>query len=249
MIRFIFTIIELLSFGLVSLGSVVATVSFDEPAIYDHKNVLALNTPIVELNNLTLSEVFEEGNLLNNIVLLANTTGGGSYTPYHYINPTAQDNYLYNINTIPIQNHLYFISFDLVLTTGSFYLKSYSITNDLFGVNIITSSGHYKGISNLYSFDTGYYLIFDNYGYNAVDWDFSNLYSIDLTALGISDLTVEQMDKYYQMYEDLINDVELFTYTSYDITKNEITLNDIVMLFASALSWYFIIKMIRGLLA
>jgi hypothetical protein len=51
------------------------------------------------------------------------------------------------------------------------------------------------------------------------------------------------------MYEDLINDVELFTYTSYDITKNEITLNDIVMLFASALSWYFIIKMIRGLLA
>jgi hypothetical protein len=72
---------------------------------------------------------------------------------------------------------------------------------------------------------------------------------IDYEILGLSALTVEQMDEYYQMYEDLINDVELYTYTSYDVTKNEITLNDIVTLFASALSWYFIIKMIRGLLA
>ena len=75
-----------------------------------------------------------------------------------------------------------------------------------------------------------------------------DIYLIELSSLGIDTLTVEQMDFYYELYDDLSNDIPHYTYTTYNVTKNEITLNDILAMISSVAIWYFVIKMIRGLL-
>ena len=76
----------------------------------------------------------------------------------------------------------------------------------------------------------------------------SGQYDINMTSLGFDDLTVEQMDFYYSLYQDCVNNVDNYIYTTYDFTPSEITLNHIVIIALSLGLWYVIFKLIRGLL-
>jgi len=68
---------------------------------------------------------------------------------------------------------------------------------------------------------------------------YKDIYLINKTALGISSLTVEQMDTYFQMYQDNIsgNDV---TYT-----QNEMSITDLTYIIGFGFIWFVIIWSIR----
>ena len=76
---------------------------------------------------------------------------------------------------------------------------------------------------------TGNYLYYDN------------AFRIDLTSLGIDDLTVEDMDYYYSIYEQ----GGLYEMTT---IENVLDMNDLIIIICSGAVWIFVIKILKEVL-
>ena len=87
--------------------------------------------------------------------------------------------------------------------------------------------------------DFGLYPQYSPIGQRSAKYYKDKTFIIDLTTLGISSLTVAQMDTYFQMYQDNIsgNDV---TYI-----QNEMTITDLTYIIGFGFIWFVVIWSIR----
>lgn len=236
MIIFIQTMLMLITFGQFSLYNIT----------YVDRTI---DTPIVELNNHTLREVFEGGNLVvngdfsdgsngwillgmngsvsNGIYSLTSYTQGGSL---RYINETTISKF-YAIARVKTDSNLVLLAFK----NGSNYID----------LKYHSGSNSYQNLSNVFNTTIAnvndFIYVGDNRisGWTQIDVDYIYLYNLNI--LGISSLTVEQMDSYFNEYQELKEVSE----HSYTYTINEVTLTDFMVVLSSAVIWFFIIKFLK----
>jgi len=191
--------------------------------------------PLHELNGLSLNDLFDTNNLISNGDFSNGITG---FIATSYQGTQLSYSVSNNILTAGLSTHRY-----LALETNTWnignthYVRiSMNATHDYARLNLINAipdisvrysgSGNWETVHKKYTVgENGVYDIRLR-GYDGTNRDvqMTNFIGIDMTALGIDNLTEEQMDAYYQIYEYFDNggsDPQTFTYDSpiyYDIT-------------------------------
>jgi hypothetical protein len=230
MIRILTLLVSLFTFGLVDL----AEINYEIPVI----DMLHFNdTPILELNYNTLNEVFRDGNLLNDLTLtsgvidnstdtqfIINTIGysyawrflevfpSGEYTNsyYFYMDVIFND----TLNRIDAGNNILYSN---LRNTTPILSKKFDLTQ------IITTDVTRKAL-NFRQTITGQFI---------ADKPFL---LINLTSLGLTSLTRQELDRYYELW----NNPELNI--TYEI--NTLDTQDLVILLASQSVWTIIIHLL-----
>jgi hypothetical protein len=213
----------------------------------------SIDAPIAELNNHTLREVFEGGNIITNSLFNDFTGWTLSSNLTETIESGRAKLLVFNVsvgnmfisNTQPILNNQYYYRLDVepIVTVVS--------GTNTFGVRIGANVG-FTLENNVYKKYSGFITALDT---NAVRLQFlgtatlgdivyvDNYYVIDRTTLGISALTVEQMDYWFSVYQDNIGADDV-TYT-----VNEHDMTDLIILLGFGFSWIGIFWIIRKVIS
>jgi hypothetical protein len=213
-------------------------------------DIITLDTPIEELNDLTLNEVFKDSQLVinndfsdgssnwsklgtdntisfsnNQLIFNGSVTANGGR-----VQIVTSDNAVYYINY-----NYNFISGDnaqLLITTpnGATTFESLSLdSNDGFH--------SYRRFSSV-----GIRLYFRQslpFTYNNLSIDYINLYN--LTSLGIDTLTQQQLDDYYNIYMN-------GGYYEYDAVLNDLDMTDFIIISSSFVLWLWFMRFVKGVL-
>jgi hypothetical protein len=231
MIRILTLLVSLFTFGLVQL----AEINYEIPVT----DMLYFNdTPIEDLNGLTLNEVFIDSQLLLNpnfdngitdwtntavsfIVIdgIANVTSNSTSGILQNINANLNDN-IYLISRFKTNG----INTFLALFSSSITLSN-SFNNIDFQINSAILS-----VTNTTNLRV-YLRALENYN-NFYDY----IYAYNLTLLGIDSLTQLQLDRYYQLWQNPELNI------TYQI--NELDTQDLVLLLASQSVWTIMIHLL-----
>jgi len=209
----------------------------------------SIDTSIAELNNHTLREVFDGGALAINGDFSNGTTG---WTP-NFVTINVNNNELINtITSIGSANGVY-RTIPNVVIGNTYYFKSdvyvkynNNINLRLGGQNqyilpVITNSWVTLSVKTtaittepplIYHWTTPNYIIGDTFKYR-------NILVINQTSLGISALTVSQMDYWFSVYQSNIGADDV-TYT-----VNEHDMTDLIILLGFGFSWIGIFWILR----
>lgn len=172
-----------------------------------------LDTPIVELNNHTLREVFESGNLVVNGDFSDGTTG------WNILRGGINDGeYAYSSNLSYDAGALQEINFEI--GTYYFVIKARNSSSNIAYADISNSIGSSitidntnmeykssffdKSISEIRYISLGYFTVIDTLG--NIYFDEISLYN--LTSFGISSLSQARMDYWFNVYQDLLKDID-----------------------------------------
>lgn len=215
MIIFIQTLLMILTFGQFSLYDITY-------------NDLTLDTPIEELNNHTLKEVFEDSEIIkqgytsvnantDNVIFQTAFTSSVGHMFYWRITHSGMNSNL--------RNTLYFYG-------GTPEAQNTSTNNLIDGG---TYSGVYTTTQN--NNNVGWWIHTPDIIVGFIDF---KVY--DLTTLGISSLTVSQIDSYFNQYQDLLLNGSVHEYT---YTQNEVTLTDFTIILLSASIWYAVLRIFK----
>jgi hypothetical protein len=236
MIRILTLLVSLFTFGLVDLAEIIYEIPVTDMLYFN-------DTPIEELNDLTLNEVFVDGfypfnnSFRSTVVIVDNVitvnAAAAGFGSFWGVNNT----------TIPsnLNDEIYFISKLQNIDIASYSINEFSVYLDS-GINLFTINENeffsfLDIVDNLtldYRFLTRFglgYTVSDSFTYKNGD-----IGAINLTSLGISSLTKAQMDRYYQLWQN-----PQFNIT-YEI--NELDTQDIVILFASQSVWTIMIHLL-----
>ena len=183
--------------------------------VYGYTDVL--DRPIEELNGLTLNEVFEDGQLVTNgdfeLGTIEWTTFGASQSVSNGINTFLASQVSGGIRTtitVILNDNYYFVS--RLQTTAN----ADEISIGFAGLNTETNiqSVDYQIMSAVWTSTLGGSTSLRINDRRTSNWD-NNLvdyvYLFNLTALGIDNLTVEQMDNFYNQY-NFYKDTQSVTY-------------------------------------
>jgi hypothetical protein len=282
-LKILIVLIESITFGLVTIGTVTFNYSFVEPTYYEAKTTLkdyamfvnfqedlpvgipdyvsrievpfSIDTPIASLNNLTLSEVFENGNLVvtpfidtnnNNIadgLLIGNNVSTYSFSQgvQSFIGPDITGTYQNGFYIRTIENDIYYMNVEIkrnndVSTNNLQFI--YSVGSRVVTTNYINYS--YK--TSVAGNDHRLYIA---QGQSGLSISFKNMYFINQSALGISALTVEQMDDYYAMYSDFLDGtMDELTYFTADFVPSNFTLLDLFFSLFFGFLWIMLAKVL-----
>ena len=214
---------------------------------------MTLDTPIVELNDKSLKEVFENG--IININSDFNNVSG--WNPYGGIYTVSDGIAIFTANgtqpftslhqDITIDGHVYYHNaYIRVLNTNAkriSILISSSITKLI--ENPVYNEWYYLSAKNIAGSNLRFQTIV-NYenaliaNGNQHELDYYKLY--DMTLLGISSLTVEEMDYYFTLYQDIKENGSIHEMT---YTENTFDIHDLTIIILSFAVWYFSIKIIK----
>ena len=198
---------------LYELGNYSLNDIWGTPESYDVDTfIMDKDSPITELNNHTLREVFEDGQLITNNEFTTNTVGwnstGASLSATSGIATwfanSANDYLQYNINRL--NGNIYYIVSRLSTT----------ISNKVGISSLGATQGSYHSGSNLYENISIKYVSPGNnasWGVGIIDISTSawanvlidSVNVINLTTLDISDLTVTEMDYWFSVYQAIEN--------------------------------------------
>jgi hypothetical protein len=237
MIIFIQTLLIIITFGQFSLYNIT----------YVDRTI---DTPIAELNNHTLREVFEGGNLVVDPYFEDDTKWFKSSTGFLTGNQLFMDrtglSLIYpNIAVNPLQNtingNIYYARYERKQNPNSTVGLSSSYIQ--LGATQYQSSNEVYSIKGTPDFSSNKNIYINNFiaSDNILSFTLKSYHVIDMTSLGISALTVEQMDSYFNEYQELKEVSE----HSYTYTINEVTLTDFMVVLSSAVIWFFIIKFLK----
>lgn len=230
------------------LISVLTLFTVPPYATYDN-NDTTLDTPIVELNNHTLREVFEGGNLISNSSLSSLTGWSSLYGTLALSNgelTITGNGLLLNMRIVnsydSIVGDIYYGRVEVKVTYNNapVYWNEPFYSPSLFTVPTINTFTANSFVGNaLYS--KWYYQ--QNFTsttlQGANSFTIRKPYHINMTALGISSLTVSQMDYYYSLYQELIDfDGATITYFDYD-------LHDIALIIFFGFMWLSLIILLK----
>ena len=174
-----------------------------------------LNLPIAKLNNHTLREVFDGGNLVSMTLSEWQTTFGTVITSTDDIlrstvSTPSLSNGIRTVNNVLILNNDYYLKLqfkpyrthNMLLYIGNGFVN----TNINATANIFNDISYQFNVTN----DTEKRLIFNNNGNSLTDTvvgsfsEFKEIYFINRTSLGISALTVSQMNYWFGVYQALL---------------------------------------------
>lgn len=193
---------------IIILMGIIAIIPFNAHA-YDVP-IYQLDQSVSELNGLTLKEVFEDGNVISNPDFITSSNwvqyGISSAISFNYAiifdgiattyNGYYQDISLNTGDSLYYRYNQYYYSGDKINHT----IYDYQTFNNGLDLRVDSVSGE-----NSIVFDSkinGIRIFFQEILDFVYDYTFINqLCLIDLTSLGISHLTVEQMDYYYKYYQ------------------------------------------------
>lgn len=224
----------------------------------DYSELYNNNAIVEELNNHSLRDVFEDGNLVPNYDMQT-TSGwivlGGTATSLNGIitintNSTQSTVQLYRLinYTVPINTKLYArnrLKTNTVIS--NFSLRLENVVELVYQFTTITNPiiNEWYEISNIYTTTVSakplvnsHFVIGGLLSGLLLDVDY--YYLIDLTSLGIDDLTVSQMDYYYNLYVDNLNREMQMNYE-----VNELDINDLIVVIIWSTMWYFVYRLIK----
>ena len=175
-----------------------------------------LNKPIPELNNLSLTQVFETGNLVTNGDFSDGTTGwsiSGAVSGFQVndgiasFTATSNNSYVYQQKTLTLNNKYYYTSL-LKADYPTFYLNAYLNASPY--TTLIADYYNDSGVFETHSGIVTNNISTNNFvirlrDYSGSGWTpvyFDDIYLLDLTTLNIADLTKEQMDYWFSIYQD-----------------------------------------------
>jgi hypothetical protein len=231
MIRILTLLVSLFTFGLVDLAEITYEIPVTDMLYFN-------DTPIEELNDLTLNEVFRDNNLYN---LSYNLVSNYNVTLTINDDTTAIES---NIN-----NFMYYDMTNIYRDVDdTLYIRlKYNPNNSSPILKTVLTSINYTKISNYI-----YYYGIDNYlngidhlrfaWFNTgsvsfeVDIYTDDSFILNISDLGISSLTISQIDRYYELWQNPELNI------TYQI--NTLDTQDIVILIASQSVWTIMIHLL-----
>lgn len=242
-----------MSFGLVNLGLITETINPDDTTYYDRKIVYELDVTIPELNNHTLAEVFEDGLKIANFDFSSDFTGWSNVNNFNTISTT---DYFSSPKSANQTNELQARYLDIIgNTTDKFYISWYGKkvgSGEGARLWVYNRNGFSNGTSKtiissswtkdsfIISKTNGIRLMIGHYTDNVVVNNFyDDIRVYNLSELGISNLTVEQMDTYFSWYQLAKAGTPYTEYLEYVFTPNELSRTDVVILVSSLVIWFF----------
>jgi hypothetical protein len=212
-------------------------------------DIITLDTPIEELNDLTLNEVFRDGNMLinewleiglsiviNNDVLELYNSSTETTTPYIYQFVDTLNTYTY------YSRYEYFIYDDDIRQT---YSRLGTASSDNGYVSSVPPEINQWVVGSHIKIKTSNDTVFRIYtSYilgSELDIHIKNTYLIDLTSLGIDNLTQQQLNNYYDLY---ING----GYYEYDAVLNDLDMTDFIIISSSFVLWLWFMRFVKGVL-
>jgi hypothetical protein len=241
MIRILTLLVSLFTFGLVDLAEITYEIPVTDMLYFN-------DTPIDELNGLSLNELFIDGNLLTNgdfsngltnwFTVVVNTTldvidqsiviysaGSGQFRLYQSI--VSHD----------IGDVLYF-SYDVSVLTGTISNWTYlnAVTNNRqFLVSVNNFTGRYTNYFTATTSNNGIFIgTTSPQAFDILQID--NVNFLNLTDLGLTSLTKTQLDRYYELW---LNPELNITYEI-----NELDTQDLIILLASQSVWTIMIHLL-----
>ena len=172
-----------------------------------------LNLPIAELNNHTLREVFEGGNLSTPIDQTWQNSSSNTYyyQEYRYFTATEQYGWVGTQNIQFVLNDIYYIKTNSILNQS--YPNLYLQVG--VGAKMIIPNLNEKPFSIKWVSDTNTLTHLGFMDVSASNWQlnaFKELYILNLNSLGISALTVSEMDYWFSVYQALlVSDTNVFS--------------------------------------
>jgi hypothetical protein len=208
-------------------------------------DIITLDTPIEELNDLTLNEVFRDSQLLlnpeftstANWALVSATISNNELTYNSSVGMFARQSQIHNNGDV-----LYYINFaKRDNTTGgsniSFISSGLNVSNSLL-LYYNNTLNFYSGILTLTD-DSETFSITRIGGNSIITIEKNYLYN--LTSLGISSLTQQQLDDYYDIY---VNG----GYYEYDAVLNDLDMTDFIIISSSFVLWLWFMRFVKGVL-
>lgn len=209
--------------------------------------------PIEELNGYTLREVF------NSIIInptfdnggadwLLIGTGNVSNGIYTFIT-TQQYGDIRQVAPLSYQNdNLYIVSRFKASSNQVVLLSRSNTTNASYNQMLHSGSNNFEIKSMNWVNTTNQqarFSIVDNRvsGWSNIEVDY--IYVANQTMLGISSLTLEQMNDWFNIYQE--NEQREINET-YDYIENELTVNDLIYIVLFALLWGLTIKIVKGVM-
>ena len=194
---------------LTSLLIIVMMIPITALVITPSKEPQPLDTPLFELNNHSLREVFEEGNELINFY---NEPEWGA--PNTESISIGQNSISLQGSSAFVEGYLYYFEDIVVENNDKIYLKYKWESNDIINTDIFLfatpsiilieniTSKNYSNIVDVGNRSLITQIRFDiNNVMNEYQQTIYKPYFINMNSFGISTLTVEQMDRYYNLYQ------------------------------------------------
>lgn len=236
MIYVIHWFVNILTLGLVSIATITTT-------------TYHVDEPITELNNQSLNDVFNQGNEAPNSTFDNNingwlTTFANGYETWENgkvkLDNTSGLGYA-NIYTNASINNAYYINFDLEIIIGELKVEStgantYEIFTSLQNGNnsLLVSSLLNSNISFARNVSPSIFYL-------------DNIYLIDLTSLGIDNLTKNQLDDWYNIYVQANANNGVYIESSSHLNNN-IHLVDVSVMVISFAFWVWLFKFLKGVI-
>ena len=237
MIRILTLLVSLFTFGLVDLAEITYEIPVTDMLYFN-------DTPIEELNDLTLNEVFRDGNLVLNHDFSNGTTNWISFRSTFivsdntatFIGTSGANQGIFQSFTSSGTNSWFLVSD--VKTTSNLVRLDRGSSSSVEGQNINHSgSGNFETLSILFTTNAQVSLTIRDF--RTIDWDnvfVKNTYAINLTTLGLTSLTKAQLDRYYELW---LNPELNITYEI-----NTLDIQDLIILLASQSVWTITIHLL-----
>ena len=243
MIYVIHWFVNIVTLGLVSIATITTT-------------TYHVDEPINELNNLSLNDVFLDGNLIQNHDFSDGITNWGCnrcslsvnneilnvsgnltntfYQTFQYLNTTANNDYYLRIDVNNVIN-VNSLRFQVQDSNGSYDYYSTTLLTD----NSLIFSRSVSLTRILFT------TLYDNT--SASSYDIDNIYMIDLTDLGIDNLTKNQLDDWYDIYVKANENNGVYIESSSHLNNN-IHLVDVSVMVISFGFWVWLFKFLKGVI-
>ena len=244
MIRILTLLVSLFSFGLVDLADITYEIPVTDMLYFN-------DTPIAELNGLTLNDVFVGGQLLlNNEFKIDGDLNGiadGWVSPTTLYVATLNNGVqkiAYGTNT----NNFISIGQSITINTATTYYINSDVNSDIGNIGLLFRNGITGAIRNNFgtfnnsavvtSTQTATTLAFYNDGSISPTRyiQLSYAYAYNLTSLGIPSLTKAQLDRYFELWQNPELNI------TYEI--NTLDTQDLVILLASQSVWTIMIHLL-----
>jgi hypothetical protein len=206
-------------------------------------DIITLDTPIEELNGLTLNEFFIDNNYLtftigqnfnvNNVVYDENNVT--------FRNSALTVGFAGVSPILPSTTTTYFVTYKVSGTIGATYAHNFGNSS---AVSIILSSQN-QLVTTKQTATRANRLYFELYVTDTTLINnihtFSDIYLINLTSLGLTSLTQTQLINYYNIYMN-------GGYYEYDAILNDLDMTDFIIISSSFVLWLWFMRFVKGVL-
>lgn len=213
------------------------------------------DTPIVELNNNSLNDVFDTGNLFDINNYQQNSTfpqrsNIDGVIKHEIITPNSSSNFIGVVSSVGFANNdrLYF-NYEVKSFENNDRVRHYTRAYYSPYTNLITGEWNHVSSKNYFSASTADDRIVINQagGVNGAKTAgefvyFRNVYIVNITNLGIdNNIAVDVLDDYHALY------IKQIAY-DYDYTLNTLDMTHITIIVGSFFLWTWLYKFLKGVI-